>query len=139
MLGIITCVFWPCVYVVFGEMSIQVFCLLGCLGVFCLSVCLVFILSCITCYILGIECISAIILATIFSCSLGCLFILFMVSFPGKKTEVQLGPISPFLFLFSLLQEVDPKRYCSNLCKRVFCLCVPLEILYYLVLHLSIF
>ena len=46
------------------------------------------------------------------------------------------SPICLFLLLFSLLWEVDPKRYCCNLCQSVSCLYFPLRVLSYLTLHL---
>ena len=52
-------------------------------------------------YMLETNPLSVSLFAKIFSHSMDCLFV---------------------LFLFLLLQEVDPKRYCCNLCQRVFCL-----------------
>jgi len=65
-------------YICFGKMSIQVFCLflIGLFGEF-------LILSCTSClYILDINSLS---LANIFSLSVSCLFVLFTVSFAVSK------------------------------------------------------
>ena len=74
--------------------------------------------------------------ANTFSRSVGYLFILFMVLFAVQKLLNLIG--SHFYFvLFSLLCEVDLKD-CCGLCQRVFCLCFPLRVLYYLVFHLGL-
>ena len=84
------------------------------------------ILSCMSClYILEINPLEI----NSFSRSVGCLFVLFMASFAGRKLLSLIRSICLFLFLFSLLQEVDPKIYCCDLCQRVFCLCFPLRVL----------
>ena len=44
-------------------------------------------------------------------------------------------PICLFLFLFLLLWEVDHRGSCYDLCQRLFCLCFPLRVLEFLVLH----
>ena len=41
-----------------------------------------------------------------------------------------------FLLLFPLLWEVGLRGPCCDLCQRVFCLCFPLGVLWFLVLHL---
>ena len=66
--------------------------------------------------------------AHIFSHSVGCLFVLFMVFFAVQKL-LSLSPICLFLFLFPLLLEVDPKRYCCDLWQGAFCLCFLLRVL----------
>ena len=55
----------------------------------------------------------------------------FMVSFAVQKllSKFHYGSICLFLFLFSLLWELHPKRYCCNLCQRAFCLCFPQRVL----------
>ena len=60
--------------------------------------------------------------ANIFCLSVGCLLVLFMVSFAVQKL---LSLIRSHLcsFSFSLLWKVDLKRYSCNLCQSVFCLC----------------
>ena len=57
--------------------------------------------------------------ANIFFHSLDCLFDLFMVSFAVQKLLSLIRSHLFILFLFSLLQEVDPKRNCCNLCQSV--------------------
>ena len=61
--------------------------------------------------------------------SWGLFFILFMILFPMQIFLVQLGLICLFLFLFSILSEVDPKRYYCDLHERVFCLWFHLRVL----------
>ena len=48
------------------------------------------------------------------------------------------APICLLLFLFPLLQEVDQKRSCCDLCQRVFFLYFPLRVLQCPVLHLGL-
>ena len=73
-------------------------------------VCLFVLLSCMThLYILEISPLSVALFANIISRSEGYLFILFMVL---------LGPVSQFLFLFSLLQELGQKGSCCDLCQK---------------------
>ena len=109
--------------------------------VFDQAVCLFLILSHMSSlYILDINPFSDISLANIFSHSVGCLFILLMVSFTVQKF---LSLIRSHLFTFvfdSLAEETDPKKYCYNLCtniKREYCLCF-LRVLWFLVSHLGL-
>ena len=67
--------------------------------------------------------------ANIFSQSLDCLFILFIISFAMKSFWVYVGSICLFLFLFPLFLEMDQKMCHYDLCSRVFCLCFPLGVL----------
>ena len=58
----------------------------------------------------------------IFSHSVGCLFILLMVSFAVQKL-VSLNGSHLFIFVLSLLfWETDLKKLWYNLCQRMFCL-----------------
>ena len=43
-----------------------------------------------------------------------------------------------FLLSFPLLWEVGHRGSCCDLCQRVFCLCFPLGVLWFLVLHLDL-
>ena len=62
------------------------------------------ILSYTSClYILEINPLSVASFANIFSHSVGCLFVLFMVSFAVQNLLSLIGPICLFLFLFPLL------------------------------------
>ena len=80
------------------------------------------ILSCMSClYILEINPLSIDSFANIFSHSVGCLFILFMVSFAVQKLSSFIRS-HLFLLLFTLLQKVGQKRSCCDLCQRLFCL-----------------
>ena len=73
-------------FVVFGKMSIQVFC-----SFFNWVVCLL-ILSCMCfLYILAINLLLLYSLQRIFSHSVGCLFILSIISFAVQSFELQLG------------------------------------------------
>ena len=63
--------------------------------------------------------------ANIVSHSVGCMFILFMISFAVHKL---LSLISSHLFIF-ILWKVDWKKFSSDSCHRVFCLCFPLRVL----------
>jgi len=53
---------------------------------------------------------SVISFANIFSYSVGCLYILFMVSFVREKLLSELDPICLFLLLFPLLWKTDKKK-----------------------------
>ena len=111
-------------------------CLFRCLPIFWLVVFL--ILSCIShLYILEINPLLVTSFANIFSHSVGCLFILFMVSFAVQKL---LSLIRSHLFIFAFISidlEDRSKTYCYNLCQRVFCLRFLL-VLYYAGLHLGL-
>ena len=58
-------------------------------------------MSCL--YILEINSLSVALFANIFSHSVGCLFVLFMISFAMQKLLSLISLICLFLFLFSLL------------------------------------
>ena len=62
-------------------------------------------------------------LANIFSHSMDCLLILFMISLAVQKL---FSLIRSHLFIFAFISIIlgeDPKKYCCDLCQRVFCLC----------------
>ena len=66
--------------------------------------------------------------ANIFSQSVGCLFILFMISFAVKKL---LNLLRPHLFIFvstAITPGDESKKYRCDLCCRVFCLYFPLAV-----------
>ena len=87
-------------------------------------------------HMLVINSLSVISLANIFSCSLGYLFILLMVSFVVKK---RLSLIRFHLLIFISFPLGDgSKTCCYNLYQRVFWSYFPLGILWYPVLHLHI-
>ena len=78
MLSIFSCAFWPSVFPLWRNVCLD---LLPIFWLVCLFVCFL-ILSCMNClYILEIKPLSVPLFANIFSHSVGCLFILFMVSF----------------------------------------------------------
>ena len=69
----------------------------------------------------------------IFSHSVGCLLIFFMVSFAVQKL---LNRSHLFIFVFISITLGDrSKRSCFDLCQRVFCLCFLLEAFQYLTLY----
>ena len=96
-------------------------------------------LSCMSClYILDINPLSVTSFANIFYHSVGCLFILSMVSFAVQKL---LSLIRSHLFIFvfvSFALRDRSKKYCYSLCQRMFCLCFLLGVLWFLVSHLGL-
>ena len=111
-------------YVFFGEMlgSLPIF-QLGCFLLLLLLSCLSYL------HILEIRPLSVALLAKIFSHFVGCLFILFRVSFAGKKLlSLVKSHLFTFVFIFITLGS-DLRRCCCGLCWRVFGLCFPLRLL----------
>ena len=98
------------------------------------------LLSCMSClYILEIKPLSVASFANIFSHSIGCLFILFMVSFAVQKL---VSLIRSHLFIFAFISfalEDRSKKYCYNLCQRVFCLCFLLGVLWFRYIYILTF
>ena len=96
-------------------------------------------LSCRSClYIFEISCLSVASFAIIFSHSEGCLFTLLIVSFVVQKL---LSLIWSHLFIFAFISNIlggGHRGSCCDLCRKVFCLCSPLGVLYFLVLHLDL-
>ena len=94
MLNIFTCACWPSAFPLWKNVcSVFVFFLM---------------LSCIIClYMLDINPLLVISLTNILSHSVSCLFILLIISFAVQKL---LSLIRFQLFLFPLLQEMDPKK-----------------------------
>ena len=98
--------YWLSFYVVFGELSVY----LGLWPIFWLSclfffvVVVVLILSCMRClYIVEMNPLSVASFASIFSHSMGCLFILFMVSFAVQETFKYNYVPCVFVFIFIAL------------------------------------
>ena len=93
----------------------------------------VFLILChISCLeILEVNSLLLALFANIFSLSVGCLFVLLMVSFAMQKLLSLIKSHYLFLFLFviSITLGDGSKRYCCYLCQRVFCLCFPLRVL----------
>ena len=73
-------------------------------------------------HILEINPISVALFANIFNHSVG-LFILLMVSFAVQKLLSLIRFLCLFLLYFLLPRETDLRKYCYNLCPRMFCLC----------------
>ena len=117
MLSTFSCAYWPSVCLLWRNVNLGFLSMfwLGCLWVVCFL-----ILSCTSClYILEINPFSVASFANIFSYSVGCLFILFMVSFALQK----------LLFTFILISLEDgSKKTVLWLSQRVFCLYFPLTI-----------
>ena len=97
------------------------------------------ILSCMChLYILEINSLSVTSFANIFSQSVGCLFILFIVSFVVQEL---LSLIRSHLFVFALFLlpwETDLKKHYYSVCQRIFCLCSLVGVLWCHVLYLSL-
>ena len=86
--------------------------------------------------ILEINSLSVVAFAIFFSHSEGCLFTLLIVSFVVQKL---LSLIRSHLFTFVFISvTLGHRGSCCDLCHRVFCLCFPLRVLYFLVLHLGL-
>ena len=89
-------------------------------------------------YILEINPLSAVSFASIFSHSIDCLFILFMISF-AVQSLIHL--IMSHLFIFALISSVLgdwPKKTLIGFMSRMFCLYLLLGVLWCNVLYLSL-
>ena len=85
---------------------------------------LLLLLSCMSyLYILEIKSLSVASFASIFSQSVGCLFVCLWFSLLNKSLSVWLGPLCLFLLLFLLPWEIDLRNHWYDLCQRMFCLC----------------
>ena len=88
------------------------------------------LLSCRSClYNLVIKPMSVASFANVFSQSIGCLFILFIVSFSVQKLA-SLIRSHLFIFLFLLPWETDLRKHWYDLRQRMFCLCSLLRVSY---------
>ena len=84
------------------------------------------------------KCLLVISFSNIISHSVGCLFILSIVSFTVQKF-VSLIRCHLFIFSFIYFALGDrSKKCCNNLCQRVFCLCSFLGVSWFQVLHLGL-
>ena len=114
-------------------------CLFSSLAHFLIGLLIFLELSCRSClYIFEINSLSYDSFAIIFSQSEGCLFTLFIVSFVVKKG---LSLIRSHLFIFAFISITLGAGYrgsCCDLCQRVFCLCFPLGVLWFLILCLDL-
>ena len=88
------------------------------------------LLSCMSClYILEINPLLVASFANIFSHSVCCFFVYFMVSFAVQKLiSLIRSHLFIFVFIFITLGG-GSKRSCCNLCQRMFCLYFPLRVL----------
>ena len=78
------------------------------------------LLSCFLClYILDINSLLVITFANIFFHLIGCLFILSMVSFVGKKLLHLIRSLFIFRFCFLYLRQQIQKKLCCGLCQSV--------------------
>ena len=97
------------------------------------------VLSCMSClYMLEINPLLVVSFAFIFSHSEGCLFTLFIVSFIVQKLLSLIRFHLFILSLFPLSKEMGHTGSCCDLCQSVFCLCFPIRVLQFLVLHLDL-
>ena len=98
------------------------------------------LLSCMNClYILDIKPLSVASFANIFSHSIGCLFVLFMVSFAVQKlVSLNRSHLFIFVFISVALGETDLRKHWYNLCQIMFCLCSLLRVLWCPILYLSL-
>ena len=99
----------------------------------------VFILSCMSClYILEIKPLLVASFANIFSHSVGCLFVLLLISFAVNKLLSLIG-FHLFIFAFISFALGDwSKKYYYYLCPKMFCLCSLLGVLWCHVLYLGL-
>ena len=108
-------------------------CLFSSLALFLIGSFIFLELSCRSClYIFESKPLCVASFAIIFSHSEGCLFALLIVSYVVQKL---LSFIRSHLFIFAFVSNI--LGY-GSLCRRVFCLCSPLGVLYFLVLHLDL-
>ena len=119
MLRIFSCTYWPSICLLWRNVYLgllSIFWLGGLFFVFCILL----ILSCTSnLYILEIKPLSVTSFANIFSHSVSCLFVLFMVSFAMQKL---LSLIRSHLFSFafvSITLGVRSKKYCYKLYQSV--------------------
>ena len=127
-------------YVFFGEMSSWIFCPFFEWVVWILL--LLLLLNCMSClYVWEVKPLSVTFtsFANSFFQSIGCLFILLMVSFAVQKL---ISLIRSHLFIFAFLKklswETDLRKHQCDLCQRKFYLCSLLGILWYPGLYLSL-
>ena len=111
MLNIFSCVSWPSVFLLWRNACLDL------LPIFLIGLfLLLLLLSCMNCLsILKIKLLSVASFVNVFSHSIDCLFVLFMVSFALQKL-LSLIRSHLFLFLFPLLYETNPKWYFCNFC-----------------------
>ena len=117
MLSRFSYVYWPSLCVLFGEMSIHVLPFFNQIVFLILSY-MSFL------YILDVNPLSGVSLASIFSHSVGCLFILLMVSFTMQKLFVWCSSICLFFLLFPLPTEAYPDNITTSDVKEfipIFC------------------
>ena len=114
---------WLLVICVFGEMSFEVFC------AFLIEFYLLWYWVCMSgLYILDIDLLSVACLQ-IFSPILQVAFLFWLwFHFLCNIFSVWLDPICLVLLFFLLPWETDLRKYCYNLCPRMFCLCSLLGI-----------
>ena len=119
MLSIFSCAFWPSVCLLWRNVY------LGLPLIFWLGCFVLLLLSCMSClYILEINPLSNILFANIFSHSVGCLFILFMVSFPVQKLFCLIrSHLFIFVFIFITLGDGSKKILLCFMSESVLPMC----------------
>ena len=97
------------------------------------------LLNCRSCFcILEIKPLLVASFVNISSQSVGCLFVLFLVSFAVQKLICLIRSICLFLLLFLLHWETDLRKHWYDLCQRKFDLYSFIGVLWCLVLYLSL-
>ena len=138
MLSIFSCASWPSVCLLWRNVYLGLLPIFL-IGLFGFVFVVVFWQSCLShSYILEINPLSFASFENIFSHSVGCLLILFMISFAVQKL---LSLIRSHLFIFGFIFITlggGSKQILLWLYQRVFCLCFPLRVLYYSALCLGL-
>ena len=134
MLSIFSCAYWP------TCMSSLEKCLLRSSLHFLLRLYRLFLmLNYVSCLCtLDINLLLVVSFTNIISHSVGCLFVLVMVSFAVQKLS-SLIRVHLFIFAFIFLCfRRQTQKNIATIYARVFCLCFPLGVLWFLVLHLDL-
>ena len=132
MLSIFPCVCYSSVRLLWRNVCLSLF------SHFLIGLFVFLVLSCMSClYVLEINPLSVVALAIIFSHSKSCLFTLLIASFSVQKLfKFNQVPLVYFCFYFPYSRRWVIEDLA--LCNRVFCLCFPLRVLSFLVIHLGL-
>ena len=115
MLGIFSFAFWPSVYLLQRNVCLDL------LPIFWIGFFFFLILNCMTVYFGKLSQINHFVCKDFLPfCGLSFYFVYGYLCYAKFLSLITSHLL--FLFLFLLLQVVDPKRYCCDLCRRLFCL-----------------